>query len=63
MSAKVMENRKLGLDSYLHQLTKRDDIIGKDADLRAFLELDNVARTDVVLQVCIAVLLLALLLR
>jgi hypothetical protein len=40
MSAKVMEGRQIGLDSYLHQLIMRPDLLG-DVDLRAFLELDQ----------------------
>lgn len=40
MSAKVMENRKIGLGSFLQQLALREGLIENDADLRAFLELD-----------------------
>jgi hypothetical protein len=40
MSAKVMENRKIGLGSFLQQLAMRDGLIDGDPDVRAFLELD-----------------------
>lgn len=40
MSAKVMENRKIGLGSFLQQLAMRDGLLDSDPDLRAFLELD-----------------------
>ena len=41
MSAKVMENRKIGLGSFLHQLIVRDGLVQTDPDLRSFLELDS----------------------
>ena len=45
MSAKVMESRKLSLDSYLHQLVMRPGLIDSSSEFRTFLELD-LARND-----------------
>jgi histidine ammonia-lyase len=45
MSAKVMEGRKLSLDSYLHQLVMRPGLLEASSELRTFLELDR-ARND-----------------
>lgn len=46
MSAKVMEGRKLGLDSYLQQLAMRLDVLESSGELRTFLELDQARMTQ-----------------